>query len=53
MIIEKSPYYKSNLGQINSSELVEQKENKDFGTLVEYYNCFCGNCIEVFNTICF
>ena len=29
MIIEKSPYYKSNLGQINSSELVEQKENKD------------------------
>ena len=29
MIIEKSPHYKSNLGQINSSELVEQKENKD------------------------
>ena len=29
MIIEKSPHYKSNLGQINSSELVDQKENKD------------------------
>jgi len=29
MIIEKSPHYKSNLGQINSSELVEPKENKD------------------------
>ena len=29
MIIEKSPYHKSNLGQINSNELVEQKENKD------------------------
>lgn len=29
MIIEKSPHYKSNLGQINSNETVELPKNKD------------------------